>query len=160
MTDEPTSQPLLPPPTDAILEYAAYGWAKANGHLAPNGRPRLLERKIWVPLFYALAQSESGLLKLKAYADDGLKAWNVAPSIASCLNAAFATNGFDGLLQGELRHLADTADVARGPVILHDTPKPDPPANVPSQTDTPQAERPSNKSSWQPGQSRGPTPRL
>jgi hypothetical protein len=160
MIDEPTSQPLFPPPADAILEYAAYGWAKANGHLAPTGRPRLLERKIWVPLFNALAQSDAGLLKLKAYAEDGLKAWNVAPSIAACLDAAFATKGFDSLLQSELQHLADTADVSRGPVILHDLPTPEPPTTAPSQTDTPQAERPSIKSSWQPGQSKGPTPRL
>jgi hypothetical protein len=160
MTDEPTSQPLLLPPADAILEYAAYGWAKANGHIAPTGRPRLLERKIWVPLFYALAQSDAGLLKLNAYAEDGLTAWNVAPSIASCLDAAFATKGFDSLLLNELRHLADTADVARGPVLLHELPNPEPPAITPSPTDTPQAERPSIKSSWQPGQSKGPTPRL
>lgn len=160
MTDEPTSLPLLRPPADAILEYAAYGWAKANGNLAPTGRPRLLERKIWVPLFYALAQSDAGLLKLKAYAEDGLKAWNVAISIASCLEAAFSTKGFDGLLLNELQHLADTADVARGPVILHELPNTEPPASAPSPTDTSQPERPSIKSSWQPGQSKGPTPRL
>lgn len=160
MTDEPTSKPLLPPPGDAILEYAAYGWAKANGHFAPNGRPRLLERKIWVPLFYALAQSESGFLKLKAYAEDGLTAWNVTPSIASCLGAAFGTEGFDGLLLNELRHLADTAEPARGPVILHELPTPEPSASAPNATEAPQAERPTVKSSWQPGQSKVPTPRL
>jgi hypothetical protein len=160
MTDAPTSQPLLPPPANAFLEYAAYGWAKANGHLAPTGRPRLLERKIWVPLFYALAQSESGFLKLKAYAEDGLTAWNVAPSIASCLDAAFATKGFDGLLLNELRHLADTAEPARGPVILHDMPIPEPPTAAPSLTEAPQSERPTVKSSWRPGQSKVPTPRI
>jgi hypothetical protein len=160
MTDAPTSQPLLPPPADAILEYAAYGWAKANGHLAPTGRPRLLERRIWVPLFYAQAQSDAGLLTVKAYAEDGLRAWNVAHSIASCLDAAFATKGFDGLLLNELRHLADTADVARGPVILHELPNPEPPTAAPIPTEAPQVERPTVKSSWQPGQSKGLTPRL
>ena len=160
MTATPSAQRLLPPPADAILEYAAYGWAKANGYLSPQGRPRLLERKIWVPLFYALAQSDAGLLKLKAYAEDGLKAWNVAPSIAACLDAAFATKGFDSTIINELRHLADTADVARGPVILHELTTPEPPAIMTSPPEAPQVERPSTKSSWQPGQSKGPTPRL
>ena len=76
MTAIPSDQRLLPPPADAILVYAAYGWAKANGYLSPQGRPRLLERKIWVPLFYARAQTDAGLLKLKTYAEDGLTAWN------------------------------------------------------------------------------------
>ncbi len=160
MTASPSNLPLLPPPADAILVYAAYGWAMANSHLAPSGRPRLLERKLWVPLFYALAQTESGIQKLKGYAETGLKAWNVAPSIAACLDGAFAEKDFDKLVLNELRHLADTAEVGRGPVILHEILTPQAPASAPTPTEAPKTERPATKSTWQPGQGKGPTPHL
>lgn len=158
MTATPSDRGLLPPPADAILIYAAYGWAKANGYVSHSGRPRLLERELWVPLFYALSQTESGLLKLKEYAESGLKAWNVPPSIANCLDAAFADKGFDERLLNELRHLADTADAPRSPITLRDivpaAPLSGPQAPAAETTD----ERPTTKATWRPGRSRAPRP--
>lgn len=157
MTIAPENLALIPPPADAILIYAAYGWAKANGYVSHSGRPRLLERKLWVPLFYALAQTESGLLKLRDYADSGLKAWNVPPSIASCLDAAFADKDFDKRLLNELQHLADTSEAPRGTITLRDIV----PAAALSDPQEPVAEtteeRPAAKATWRPGHSKGPS---
>lgn len=106
---------LLPPPVETILIYAAYGWAAANGFKARSGRPKLPERDVWLPLFAALAEHDTGKRELARYARLGLAAWNVPFSIAGCLGAAFADPRFDDLLPEVIRDLADTA---RTPVTL------------------------------------------
>lgn len=82
-------QKLLPPPVETILIYAAYGFAKRNKMIAPSGKPKLPERKVWAAFFFKLAETERGIAQIKSYAYTGMNAWNVPNSISSCLEAAF-----------------------------------------------------------------------
>lgn len=101
---------LLPPPVETILIYAAYGWAALNGYAAASGRPRLPERRIWVPLLHRLSLSPDGIAEIHDLARKGLECWGVAPSIRACLGDAFANERFETLLSEAIRHLADTAE--------------------------------------------------
>ncbi len=101
--------PLLPPPAETILMYAAWGWAFEQGYLSRSARPKLPERTLWVPLFYDLTKIETGMSHLKELAVAGCIAWSISPSTRACLDDAFRDPRITDLLTESLLDLAATA---------------------------------------------------
>ncbi|MDR3440578.1 hypothetical protein [Telmatospirillum sp.] len=93
---------ILPPPAATLLDYAVYGWAAEQRMLASSGRPRLPERKVWLPFFATLLAMPGWRLTIGAYALRGMRAWEVDPSIAACAEPALIMANMRDRLTGLL----------------------------------------------------------
>lgn len=136
------SFPLLPPPAETILLYAADGLSVWKKNFSPSGNPRTPERTVWVPMFNELVKSPEGLRTLHKLAEIGMKAWQCPPATVDCLKDAFHDITLRGLFIVNLQRLADTS---RERITLPPLPNPPSPSSPPKKAPRPERSQQANR---------------
>lgn len=112
MSDPPLPPaPILPPPSAAILLYAADGLSVWKKQFSPRGYPSPPERTIWVPMFRELVNSDEGMRTLQALTRTGMQAWRCSPDSMNSLKSAFRDITLRALIIATLEDFAEAGAV-------------------------------------------------